>query len=869
MNIRNVKHSIGQFMIVALLLGHWPLHGQESVSDSLMFVPSAGDTVAALSDSLTTAGDTARAGQDDSSIQGPIKYWADDIRLSDGGDRIQLAGNAKLHYQNLTLTAARIHINRKTHKLYARGVVDSVDADSNVYYTGTPVFEEEGERPLYGDSIEYDFETRRGKISGGKTEMEPGYYKGSKINKIGDKTMLVRTGYFTSCEYIDHPHYYFKSKRMRVIIKDKVIAEPIFFYIADVPLMWLPFGVFPNKGGRHSGIVVPTYGENRFGGRFLRGMGYYWAPNDYFDAAFLVDFYDKIGFTYRTDVRYTVRYQLNGSLSAEYFPRDPYSGRRTERWRVRFSHNQTIDPTMQLSGSGSFSSDRNFASQLSPNVEDRLNQNINSNLSLRKRWPGTKNSFSISLSRNENLQTGNTQYTLPRANFNRSQSSLYETLTGEKLGGKRNWFQNIYFSYNSNLVHRGSKTLQPDSTFKRSESSGIQHNLSFNAPQKIFKYFNIRPTLRYEENWVNEVAKGRYDAENDQVVVEKDKQFAALRTFNTGLALNTTLYGLFEPNIGALKLIRHKMDPSIQISYRPDFSSPFYGNMDEVTDSTGRVVGEVDRFQFSPFGRTPSGQSRSMNIRIGNLFQGKLIDAEGRETKIDLLSADVSTSKNFLADSLQWSPITSSLRTRIMGKSISVRMRHNPYQLSKDGSQIIDRFATLPRLTYLSTGFNFSISNKTFQREEDEDSPAEADTLGRQPPNEGILNNARIENVDRDYKEQTKKIDVPWSTSFNFSYSYRNNPGQEARTDFGLRMRANLRPTKNWKVSWNASFDMTERKLTSQYFSIYRDLHCWEMSFNWQPQRGYYSFQINVKASALRDIKVEKQASGSSFIPNY
>jgi hypothetical protein len=76
---------------------------------------------------------------------------------------------------------------------------------------------------------------------------------------------------------------------------------------------------------------------------------------------------------------------------------------------------------------------------------------------------------------------------------------------------------------------------------------------------------------------------------------------------------------------------------------------------------------------------------------------------------------------------------------------------------------------------------------------------------------------------------------------------------------------ASVSLTKNWRINWTARFDLVKKDITYQSFSIYRDLHCWEMSFNWQPSFGYYSFQINVKESILKDIKVTKHPSGKAY----
>jgi hypothetical protein len=124
---------------------------------------------------------------------------------------------------------------------------------------------------------------------------------------------------------------------------------------------------------------------------------------------------------------------------------------------------------------------------------------------------------------------------------------------------------------------------------------------------------------------------------------------------------------------------------------------------------------------------------------------------------------------------------------------------------------------------------------------------------------EGILKTGYQDMNDEAYMAQAKKVKLPWSLSFSFSYNYNRLQPVGNRHRLGVNGNASIQLTKNWKVSWSAAFDVKNRKIASQNFSIYRDLHCWEMSFNWQPEIGYYFFQINIKSSALQDIKLTKR----------
>lgn len=865
----------GQFIFLAFCLF---IFNSVLFSQNLRPVKKAlPDTTAFIIQPDTTRLDTSVAPKIENTpgnqLESPIYYWAENIRLSKKNNRIYLEDKAKLVYENMTLTAARIMIDQNGHFLLAEGKIDTVDSLGNPVYYDEPVFTEKGEKPMYGTKLHYDYKTKRGRIQQGKTQMPPGYYKGSRIHKISANTLLVQDGYFTSCEYIDDPHFYFRSSEMRVLLRDKIVARPVYFYIADVPLMAIPFGVFPNKRGRRSGLMLPSYGQSTYGGRFLQDFGYYWAPNDYMDASLYSSYYDKLGFTYRADMNYTIRYILNGRIAGKYFPKDPGSGKRKDAWSFSVSHRQNIDPTMSLNISGRFQSDKNFEKNYNSNINDRLNQILTSNLTLNKRFKGTKNSMSANISRTENLQNGNINYTFPNISFSRSQSSIYETITGESGRGQKNWYQEIYFSYNSRLLNRGSRKIQSDSTYLENEDHGITHNLSFSAPQKVLKYFNLNPQVSYNEIWVDKTTDAYLDEETNSVVEKQRRQIAARRTFNSSLSLKTTIYGLFEPNLFNLKLVRHKIDPQISMTFTPDFSSPYYGYFTNLRDTTGKQI-KVDKFKNNLFGSTPTRESQNLNYSVSNLFQGKLVDGEN-EKKVDLFTLNFSGGYDFKADSLNWRDLSSSFRASPIQKlSLNVNTSHSFYRAGPGGSGVVDQFllseGNLPRLKSVQAGMSFSLSDKElvalFQKKEEKKEQENEDEAVQEEDdrNEGIL---ETEDLDlRDSNEFEKKgksqSGFSWGSSFNLNYRYdRNNiHNPDERIDLNVDNRIQL--SKNWRVNWRLRYDVAEHVLTYQGFSIYRDLHCWEMSFDWQPTFGIYKLQINIKSSVLKDIKVTKRPAG-------
>ena len=808
------------------------------------------------------------------SLDAPIYYWADKGGFSRVGNKIYLKGHAKIVYQNMTLEAEKVMIDQEKKFLFAEGVADSTDSLGNPVLRGAPIFTEKGEEPIKGHTLYYDFTTKRGKIRYGTTEMPPGYYKGEKINKISKNTLLVEDGYFTSCEYIDHPHFYFRSDKMRISVKNEVVARPVYFYIADIPLMVIPFGVFPNKGGRHSGLLVPSYGESGYGGRFLKNLGYYWAPNDYMDATLTTDFYDKLGFTYNAKINYTLRYVLNGAISGFYYPKDPNTGQDRTRWAVRINHSHTIDPTLKITASGQFQSDQTLVRELSSNINERTNQILTSNLTLSKSFKGTKNSMSLNLSRTQNLNNGNLTYTAPSLRFTRSQASVLETVSGSSVTGRRNWYDDIYFSYNGNLLNKGSRTATADTggTYITEESQGIEHRITLNSPQKILSHFNITPSLNYREVWVNEITAAEAVLEDSQYVLQEQQQkkFAAQRTYNASIGLKTTIYGMFEPNIGALKFIRHKIDPQITYTLQPDFSDPSYGYFSQVKDPNGEDVGNpVDKFKKSPFGGTSRGRQQTLGFSVGNLFQAKMI-SDGKEEKIDLFTLNFSTGYNLAADSLKWSPLTTNFRASpLQGVNINLSAQHSFYQRNSAGRSNINELminkGQLLRLMRLSGSLSFSLDNKLFSGEEKKGAPVKTEEEETTTGEEGINRSGFVQIEKISDEEAAKKLDIPWRMNFNLNYSLDRSDINNVNERLDLGVTASLSLTKNWRVNWTARLNVLEQDITYQSFSIYRDLHCWEMSFNWQPEFGYYAFQINIKESVLQDIKLTKHPSARAY----
>jgi hypothetical protein len=240
----------------------------------------------------------------------------------------------------------------------------------------------------------------------------------------------------------------------------------------------------------------------------------------------------------------------------------------------------------------------------------------------------------------------------------------------------------------------------------------------------------------------------------------------------------------------------------------------------------------------------------------------------------------INFSYDFAKDSLNWSPLTLSGRTRLYKNfDISYRSEFDPYILDSTGTRNLNKteWSVNRRLLRLeqtnwTVSLNWRVNSKDIGKNADKkvEAPAsgpgiEEIKMGMNTP--GLGDETEIEEIDQN-PDQYIDWSVPWDVTFNYSFNYtavRRYPQYELeRTETivqTLGLSGNISITPKWKVGFMTGWDFEANDLSYTSISIYRDLHCWEMRFNWIPT-GYqqsWNFSINAKASLLQDLKLNKK----------
>ena len=863
------------FAIQILLLLNAYLFAQNNVfvADSLYIT----DTLHVI-DTIMVSDTLKDDGLSENAIETPVDYLAvDSIEFSVSEKKVYLFGQAQINYGEIELKASYIEFDLSNNIVFAKGIIDSTGKE-----IGRPEFKE-GDESFTAKRIRYNFDTKKGIIEGVFSEQSDGYLHSGKTKKMPNDQICLQKGKYTTCD-LEHPHFYVALSKAKVIPNDKIISGPANIVIADIPLpIFIPFGYFPNKKGRASGILIPQYGEEENRGFFLRDGGYYLGINDKVDLTLKGEIYSKGSWGLSTISRYRKRYKYNGNFNFNYsnlilneFGEPDYS--KTKQYKLVWRHTQ--DPKARPNSN--FSANVNFGSvsydkYLSRNTNEYLNNTIQSSIAYRKTFPNTPFNMSATINHSQNSSDSTVSITLPNLSVNMNRIYPLKKLINSN---KFKFAKNLSLSYNSrfeNKITNIRDSILFTSMVFDEFKNGIQHSIPISTSMNVFKFFSINPSFNYTERWYFESIDKYWDASTffDPVdssyyygreIVDTISGFNRVSDYSVSASVSTNLYGFYQFQASPIKLIRnsgllairHKVSPSVSFRMRPDFKEEKWGYYDNYVNASGDTI-DYNHYETGIYGVPSGGKSGMLSFRLNNNIEMKVRnrkDTTGEGTKkIPLLrSLNLGSSYNIYADSLNWSPVSVSGNTDIL-KMVNMNFGASldPYAFDTIDTKRINTFeqdytGNFLRLTSANWSMSFSLSDNNFRK-----APSERESK-EDTPNE-IL--AIEEHNYYDY------FNIPWSLKFDYSIRYSKTGIAEPNITQTVGMRGDLSITQKWKIGVQTGYDIQNKEISFTNINISRDLHCWHMTFRWIPfgTRKSYNFEIGVKASILSDLKYTKRES--------
>ncbi len=806
------------------------------------------DSLKTKSDTIVLSADTTI---DTESLKSKVKYHArDSLRVDIENELVYLFGDAVVDYEDLHLTADYIKIDFEKKEIFAEGTTDSTGE-----LIGKPHFSQ-GAQEFRSNAIRYNFNSKKGKISYVITKEGEGYIHGETVKKDPFNNFYIRNGQYTTCEN-DTPHFSIYAKKLKVISNNKIVTGPAYLTIEEIPTpIFIPFGFFPSKKGRSSGIIFPAFGESAQRGFYFQHLGYYLGLNDYINVALTTDLYTKGSYNIDLSSIYANRYHYRGNFRLSYSrtvtsEKELPDFTELKDFHINWTHAQ--DPKAKPNSSFSASVNAgtsNFYRNTITSANNFLSNTFQSSILYSQSFPESPITFGIGASHTQNTYTHDINVTLPTINFGISRINPFAR---KNQTGPQKWYQKIGTYYQmqaTNYAQTKDSLLFTIETLDNLRN-GIQHSLPISTSFKLLKYISLSPTLSLTDRMYFKTIRYTYNSELQQPDTVEVKRFANAFDYSASASMNTRIYGMFQYKRGPVAAIRHVMSPTIGYSYRPDFGESKYGYYKEVQTDSGGNKQTYSIFQTGVYGYPSNGKYGNLSFGLDNNLEMKVrVNSDSGATlkKIKLLeSLSIRGNYNLAADSMKLSTFGINGRTTLFEKiGINFGGTLDPYAYDENNADY-NRFqydvnSHWVRLTNVSLSSNFSLAPKNKSN----------DTPKRSSDEEEYI---------RQHPEEYVDFSIPYNVTVSYTYNWSRRGNGPASQSQSASMNGDISITPKWKIGFNSWYDFTAKRFTNFGVNIYRDLHCWEMRLNWVPfgfQESYF-FQINVKSAILQDLKLMKR----------
>lgn len=245
-------------------------------------------------------------------------------------------GNVVLTQNGRTLRADRVYFSNRTR----RGV-----ASGNVVV-------EDGRDTLRAPFLEFDVDTIRGVVFDGELDSPKGGYRmqGREVRKTGADTWEFDGARFTTCrcpEPDQRDPWAIRADKATLDLEGYGRARNSTLEILGVPVMWLPYAVYPLGRERQTGFLFPQFGtSSRTGGDVT--LPFFWAARDNVNVMLEGQYQLRRGFKPAGLVEYVYGETAEGNLYGTYIhdqdidTDDPTTAFGPDRWGARWRHQQDL-----------------------------------------------------------------------------------------------------------------------------------------------------------------------------------------------------------------------------------------------------------------------------------------------------------------------------------------------------------------------------------------------------------------------------------------------------------------------------------------------------------------------------------------------
>lgn len=789
------------------------------------------------------------------------------------------------------------------------------ESDCLIHATGDPaLFDRETVLSGFG-GIRYNTCIRRGVVTDALTSFKQGstdwFLRGNLAQDSSASRLYASEGEITSCD-LPEPHYHFSAREVKWISKTVMVARPAVLYVRDVPILWLPFVFQDARTGRRSGILIPRFGlndivrQNPGYNRQITNIGYYWAPNEYFDMTAKLDWFSNRYVEYGAAAQYRwLNRFLSGGMSYRRLTEE--GGLRSTN--IQWDHRQNFNLSTSLNLSLNYTSSGSVQQR---NAIDPLlsTQQIVSAANFSKRF--TWGTVSLGGNRRQNLSDKSVSMQLPSLSVSPKPIDIAKDVTWSPGLSVTNTFETNFPVSPIPVIVLPGGVLDTAAATRDSRTTAI----GFETPLR-FGGFNWRNSFAYNDRQtdgrtvvggtvkvpdpttadptdsitVGQVTVGDFASElNWETGINLPTVFRGSwklqpsvgianatggafmvrnrnttgnwvrqgKRFNLGMTASPTFFGFF-PGFGPISRIRHSISPVVTWSYSPaaDINRE-YARAVALPGQPLRLRSDPTQLVSVGLSQNIEGKSKRAADDTASIDNARRFRILGIQTSA--IQYDFEQAKQPGRNGWRSQTISNQFQSDLL-PGFSLGLTHDLWK----GTVGVDTANFDPFLQSVTA--SFAISGGTvhsllglFGLGGKKDSTSGRDV----PPPSYVASQSRYGRppsfagygADQSLGMSTNRR---FSANFNYNLSRQRPLGTTTTPALqSVGFSTSFAPTPFWTVSWSSQYNITQNKFESQVVRLERVMHEWRAGFNFvRNPNGNFAFFFSVYLSDLPDIKFD------------
>lgn len=540
-------------------------------------------------------------------FDGPVEIEADSIAYNGDDDAFRADGNVVITFTDGWLKADSALYNRPANTAHAEGNV----ALKN------------GQDLLHGRKVFFSIHTKTGVVDDGGFFIAENnvHIRGERIEKKTGENYRLEEGSFTTCDG-SCPDWSISGREVDVAVDGYGVIRGGRFLVRDVPVIYIPWMIFPAKTTRQTGFLFPHFSHSRDNNGLDIEIPFFWAVSESADATFFQRYIEKRGFKEGVELRYSLNPDASGLFYGD-FIRDNKSSVETvgaqsrnwqdgkDRWSYYFNHEGTFSRGVKIKADIKRVSDHwyfrdfstyNYYTESYANaggegfkrvsfVGDQSLGYLDSTVQLTKDW--SSYNLTVLARYTDDLSAADNSMTMqkyPEAVFTSFRRSLFDSPLQMEFSGRYDYF----YSNESQKGHLG------------------EFSPKLFLPLKLGRYLKMTPWAGYRADlW--ERTDGLTDTAD-----KRDQR----SLFSMGATMSSEVSRVYHVGGASVDKLRHVLRPEIEYAYAPVSEKnniPIF--LDQPADFHGLRYGMVSYLTARMKGKNGQASYREiMRLKVSQAF---------------------------------------------------------------------------------------------------------------------------------------------------------------------------------------------------------------------------------------------------------